>query len=82
MTGPTDIFVSYKAEDRTRLVPLVSALESEGFSVWWDSLIGGGARWPVAAKRLRDRAPPTAARVDSRRLAGRQIGGDVGDSRR
>ena len=45
MTGPTDIFVSYKAEDRTRLVPLVSALESEGFSVWWDSLIGGGARW-------------------------------------
>jgi serine/threonine-protein kinase len=43
--GATDIFVSYKAEDRPRLVPLVSALEAEGFSVWWDSHIGGGDRW-------------------------------------
>jgi len=31
--GATDIFVSYKAEDRPRLVPLVSALEAEGFTV-------------------------------------------------
>jgi serine/threonine-protein kinase len=40
-----DIFVSYKAEDRARLVPLVEALEAEGFSVWWDTHIGGGAHW-------------------------------------
>jgi tetratricopeptide (TPR) repeat protein len=45
MIGATDIFVSYKAEDRARLVPLVSALEAEGFSVWWDTHIGGGAHW-------------------------------------
>ena len=33
MIGATDIFVSYKAEDRARLLPLVSALETEGFTV-------------------------------------------------
>lgn len=40
-----DIFVSYKAEDRPRLVPLVEALEAEGFSVWWDVHIAGGTNW-------------------------------------
>ena len=45
MIGATDVFVSYKAEDRTRLRPLVAALEAEGFTVWWDTHIGGGAHW-------------------------------------
>lgn len=46
MANPaTDVFLSYKAEDRTRLVPLVEALEAEGFSVWWDAHIGGGTNW-------------------------------------
>jgi serine/threonine-protein kinase len=46
MTSPaTDVFLSYKAEDRARLVPLVQALEAEGFTVWWDAHIGGGAHW-------------------------------------
>jgi serine/threonine-protein kinase len=40
-----DLFISYKAEDSPRLVPLVEALEAEGFSVWWDTHIGGGANW-------------------------------------
>lgn len=40
-----EIFVSYKAEDRARVQPLVTALETEGFSVWWDTHIGGGAHW-------------------------------------
>ena len=40
-----DVFVSYKAEDRRRLLPLVEALEAEGFSIWWDTHIGGGAHW-------------------------------------
>jgi len=40
-----DVFVSYKAEDRSRVAPLVRALEEEGFSVWWDTHIGGGAHW-------------------------------------
>jgi serine/threonine-protein kinase len=40
-----DVFISYKAEDRSRLKPLVDALEAQGFSVWWDTQIGGGSHW-------------------------------------
>ena len=40
-----DVFISYKAEDRARLRPLVTALESEGLSVWWDAHIPAGANW-------------------------------------
>ena len=40
-----DVFVSYKSEDRPRLKPLVSALEAEGFTVWWDAHIDGGTNW-------------------------------------
>lgn len=44
-SSATDVFVSYKAEDRARLMPLVKALEAEGFTVWWDVHIGGGTDW-------------------------------------
>ena len=44
-SSTTDVFVSYKAEDRARLSPLVKALEAEGFDVWWDAHIGTGADW-------------------------------------
>lgn len=40
-----DVFVSYKAEDRRRVKPLVEALEADGYSVWWDAQIGGGSAW-------------------------------------
>ena len=48
--GPpmSDVFVSYKAEDRKRVKPLVEALEADGYSVWWDEQIGGGAAWRQA----------------------------------
>lgn len=39
------VFVSYKAEDRKRVAPLVQALEADGISVWWDAHIGGGTNW-------------------------------------
>ena len=48
MIGATDVFVSYKAQDRARLVQLVEALEAEGFAVWWDEQIGGGTAWRQA----------------------------------
>ena len=41
----SDIFVSYKAEDRRRVEPLVRALEADGFSVWWDTQIAAGSEW-------------------------------------
>ena len=41
----SDVFVSYKAEDRSRVRPLVDALIADGVSVWWDAHIGAGADW-------------------------------------
>ena len=41
----TDLFVSYKAEDRARVAPLLHALQADGYSVWWDAEIGGGVQW-------------------------------------
>ena len=41
----SDVFLSYKAEDRQRVRALVSALEAEGLKVWWDAQIEGGAAW-------------------------------------
>jgi pimeloyl-ACP methyl ester carboxylesterase len=37
-----DVFISYAAEDRTRIEPLVQALEAAGLSVWWDRQIDAG----------------------------------------
>ncbi len=57
MANPaTDVFVSYKAEDRARLGPLVKALEAEGFSVWWDAHIGVGTDWREEIQRHLDAA--------------------------
>ncbi len=41
----TDLFVSYKSEDRARVAPLVAALEADGVGIWWDAHIGGGSEW-------------------------------------
>src|SRR3954451_9230074 len=41
----SDVFVSYKAEDRPRVAPLVEALEADGLSVWWDTQIVAGSEW-------------------------------------
>jgi tetratricopeptide (TPR) repeat protein len=40
-----DVFISYKAEDRRRVRPLVEALEKEGLAVWWDAHVGAGQEW-------------------------------------
>jgi hypothetical protein len=41
----TDVFVSYKREDRERVEPLVEALTKTGLCVWWDREISGGQEW-------------------------------------
>jgi hypothetical protein len=30
----SDVFISYKAEDRRRIQPLVQCLRADGYSVW------------------------------------------------
>ena len=57
MTSPAfDVFLSYKAEDRAVLAPLVNALEAEGFTVWWDADIGAGTNWQKEIERHLDAA--------------------------
>ncbi len=52
----TDIFLSYKAEDRARVAPMVAAFEAAGLSVWWDVRIEGGAAWRETIQRNLDAA--------------------------
>ena len=49
-----DIFVSYASEDRDRILLLVEALESQGWSVWWDRELITGT---VNTSKTRDRFP-------------------------
>ena len=51
----SDIFISYKSEDRERIQTLVKALEVEGWSVWWDRTIIPGDKFrQVISKALDD----------------------------
>ena len=52
----SDVFVSYKAEDRGRIAPLVQALEADGLSVWWDTQIAAGSEWRRDIEEQLDRA--------------------------
>src|SRR5437764_9923568 len=52
----TDVFVSYKAEDRRRVQPLVLALQADGYRVWWDEHIGTGDEWRQTIERELDSA--------------------------
>lgn len=40
-----DIFISYARADREKIEKLASALEAEGYSVWWDRQIVGGSEF-------------------------------------
>lgn len=46
-----DIFVSYSRHDRGRVEPLVAALESQGWSVWWDPDITPGEEFDALIAR-------------------------------
>jgi len=43
--GETTVFLSYSRDDQKRALPIIKLLEAAGFSVWWDGLIEGGARF-------------------------------------
>src|SRR5437764_12005971 len=51
-----DVFISYKAEDRRRIQPLVQALQADGLSVWWDENIGTGDAWRETIEQQLDGA--------------------------
>lgn len=47
----SDVFISYKAEDRRRIQALVQAVKADGYSVWWDQHIGTGDEWRQTSGR-------------------------------
>jgi len=50
-----DIFLSYASEDRSRILPLVRALEGAGWTVFWDRTIPAGKTWrQVVGKELEE----------------------------
>jgi TolB-like protein len=69
----SDVFISYKAEDRRRIRPLVQCLQSEGYSVWWDERIGAGDAWRETIERELDSAACVIV-VWSKRSIGREGG--------
>lgn len=70
-----DIFVSYSRQDKALVAPLVAALETEGWSVWWDPAITPGEEFDALISRELDEAKAlivvwTASSVDSRWVRG------------
>ncbi len=69
------IFISYARHDKAVVAPLVAALESEGWSVWWDPEIVPGQEFDRQIARELDAAKAvivvwTPASVDSRWVRG------------
>ena len=47
------IFISYAHKDSDQVLPIVTALQEQGFRVWYDAGIEAGTEWPeYIAKRL------------------------------
>jgi len=46
-----DVFISYASEDRDRVRPLAEALQSRGFSVWWDRELAAGQDYAALIER-------------------------------
>ena len=52
----SDIFISYKTEDRPRVAPLVAAFREAGLDVWWDQDIPAGGGWRHTIAEQLDKA--------------------------
>lgn len=51
------IFVSYSHKDADRVYPILTALQQEGYRIWYDGGIGASENWPdTIADHLRDSA--------------------------
>ena len=49
------IFISYAHKDSDKVLPLIAALQSNGYNVWFDNGIQAGSEWPIyIEERLTD----------------------------
>ncbi len=44
-SAPTTVFVSYARKDQKRALPIIDALTSAGYAVWWDGMLATGERF-------------------------------------
>lgn len=51
-----DVFISYKRQERERIRSLATALETAGYTVWWDLELVAGETWKRRIKRELDAA--------------------------
>ena len=70
-----DIFISYARADKSRVSPLVAALEAQGWSIWWDPAIAPGEEFDAMIGAELDAARAvlvvwTPQSVDSRWVKG------------
>ncbi len=54
--GNADVFLSYSRDDQKTALPIIAALESAGYSVWWDGLLGGGERFANTTEQALENA--------------------------
>ena len=52
----TTVFLSYSRDDQKRALPVIKLLQDAGFSVWWDGLIEGGARFSRTTENALEQA--------------------------
>lgn len=53
---PATVFVSYASVDRAQVRTIVGALETAGYSVWWDGLLAGGDRFSSSIEQALETA--------------------------
>lgn len=51
-----DVFISYKREERERVLPIARAIESIGYTCWWDLDLVAGELWKRRIKEQLDLA--------------------------
>ena len=52
----SDIFISYKREEQATARKLASALENEGWTVWWDPKLRAGENFDDAIEKALNEA--------------------------
>ena len=75
-----DIFVSYSRHDRGRVVPLVAALEAQGWSVWWDPDITPGEEFDALIARELEAARSLIAVWTPHSVESRWVRGEARDA--
>ena len=76
----SDIFLSYASPDRSRIIPLVRALETQGWTVWWDRNIEIGSDYKNVIEAELDRAECVVAIWSFHSAASRWARNEVEDA--